>query len=285
MPDIPWQWQAAVFIAGLVLGSFLNVVIVRLPKMLARRDAGRGADGGDEDDGEDALSLASPASHCPACRRPLKAWHNIPLLSYLALRGRCAWCRAPISPRYPVVELATALALVGVLAVHQAPPAFAAGAALSACLIALVAIDLRDGLLPDAITLPLLWLGLAVNSFGLFTDAASAVLGAIAGYLSFAAMNQCYAAVRKQQGLGGGDMKLLAALGAWFGWQALPGIVLLASVTGLATSLAMIAAGRWKRTTRIPFGPYLALAGWVCLLFGETLRDPLRVLLGGGEWP
>jgi len=285
MPDIPWQWQAAVFIAGLVLGSFLNVVIVRLPKMLAQRDAGGGDGNGADNGGDDALSLASPASHCPACRRPLKVRHNIPLLSYIALKGRCAWCRAPIGLLYPAVELATALALVGVLMVHQAPPVFAAGAALSACLIALVAIDLRDGLLPDAITLPLLWLGLAVNSFGLFTDAASAVLGAIAGYLSFAAMNQCYAAVRKQQGLGGGDMKLLAALGAWFGWQALPGIVLLASVAGLAASFAMIAAGRWKRTTRIPFGPYLALAGWACLLSGEALKDPLRLLLGGAEWP
>ncbi len=283
MLDLPWQWPAAVFIGGLVLGSFLNVVIYRLPLILARR---RREECRESSGGEDAaLSLASPASHCPACRRPLKYRHNLPLLSYIALKGRCAWCRAPISLRYPAVELATALALVGVFMVHDTAPEFAAGAALSACLIALAAIDLRDGLLPDAITLPLLWLGLLVNSFGVFADAVSAILGAAAGYLFFAAMNQCYAAVRKQQGLGGGDMKLLAALGAWFGWQALPGMVLLASVSGLAASLAMIAAGKWKRTTRIPFGPYLALAGWVCLVSGETLRDPLRLLLGVGEWP
>ena len=156
---------------------------------------------------------------------------------------------------------------------------------LVACLIALATIDLRTGLLPDAITLPLLWFGLAANSLATFADAQSAIIGAIAGYLSFFVLDRSYAAVRKQQGLGGGDLKLLAALGAWFGWQALPGIVLLASVSGLAASLAMIVAGRWRRTTRIPFGPYLALAGWLCLVSADAFKNPLRWLpADGSSW-
>ena len=281
MPDISWQWLAAVFGGGLILGSFLNVVIYRLPLMASQRDP----DDVPDDAGYARLSLASPASHCPACRQPIAWRHNVPLLGYLLLQGRCAHCRAPISPRYPIVELATALACVGVALVHDAWPQFAAGVVLAACLMALAAIDLRHGLLPDAITLPLLWFGLAVNGAATFADAQSAIFGAVAGYLSFFVLDRSYAALRKQQGLGGGDIKLLAALGAWFGWQALPGIVLLASLSGLAASLAMIAAGRWRRATRIPFGPYLALAGWLCLAAPDAFKNPLRLLLAnGGAW-
>ena len=284
MLDVAWQWLAVVFGGGLILGSFLNVVIYRLPLMPSSH--GQGDERDDEADGVAGyarLSLAVPASHCPACQRPIAWRHNVPLLGYLFLRGRCAHCRAPISPRYPIVEMATALACVGVALVHGGWPQFVTGVVLVACLIALATIDLRDGLLPDAITLPLLWLGLIANSLTTFTDAQSAIIGAVAGYLSFFVLDRSYAAVRKQQGLGGGDVKLLAALGAWFGWQALPGIVLLASVSGLAASLAMIAAGRWRRATRIPFGPYLALAGWLCLMFADTFKNPLRWLFANGH--
>ena len=279
MLDISWQWLAAVFGGGLILGSFLNVVIYRLPLMPSQREQ----DDREADDGYARLSLASPASHCPACRQPIAWRHNVPLLGYLLLRGRCAHCQAPISLRYPIVELTTALACVGIALVHDAWPQFAAGIVLVACLMALATIDLRDGLLPDAITLPLLWLGLAANSAATFADAQSAILGAVAGYLSFFVLDRTYAAVRKQQGLGGGDIKLLAALGAWFGWQALPGIVLLASLSGLAASLMMIVAGRWRRATRIPFGPYLALAGWLCIVSPDTFKNPLRLLLADGN--
>ncbi len=279
MLDSSWPWLAAVFGGGLILGSFLNVVIYRLPLMPSQREP----DDEPGDDGYDHLSLATPASHCPACRQPIAWRHNVPLLGYLLLKGRCAHCRTPISPRYPIVELTTALACVGVALAHDAWPQFSAGVVLAACLTTLAAIDLRDGLLPDAITLPLLWFGLAVNGLATFADAQSAIMGAIAGYLSFFVLERSYAALRKRQGLGGGDVKLLAALGAWFGWQVLPGIVLLASLSGLAASLSMIAAGKWRRATRIPFGPHLALAGWLCLLSADAFKNPLRLLLANGS--
>ncbi|HKK22734.1 MAG TPA: A24 family peptidase, partial [Pseudohaliea sp.] len=218
-----------------------------------------------------SFSLAYPPSHCPVCEARIRPWHNIPLLSYLALRGRCAACKARISPRYPLVEAATGAASVAV-ALYFAPGLTAAAAlTFSWALIALTGIDIDHQLLPDDITLPLLWAGLLFNLLTGAVPLPDAVLGAAAGYLLLWSVYWLFKLLTGKEGMGYGDFKLLAAIGAWLGWQVLPLVILLSSLVGAVVGVAgMVLLGR-GRDVPIPFGPYLAAAGWIALLWGDPI--------------
>ncbi|NGY06676.1 prepilin peptidase [Solimonas terrae] len=274
LQDSPALLVAVVSVLGLLVGSFLNVVILRLPRMMEqtwKRDA-REALGLPAVE-EARLSLSHPASCCPSCQAPIRPWQNVPVISWLALRGRCAHCRAPISPQYPLVEAASAL-LSAVCAWHFGyGPALLGSLVLSWVLLALAVIDLRTQLLPDDLTLPLLWLGLLLALAPIFADLHSAVIGAAAGYLLLWAVFWLFKLATGKEGMGYGDFKLLAALGAWLGWQSLPTIVLLSSVVGAAVGIGLIVFRRHGREVPIPFGPYLAAAGWLTLVFGPQLQQ------------
>ncbi|HEY1610380.1 MAG TPA: A24 family peptidase [Paraburkholderia sp.] len=258
---------------GLVIGSFLNVVVHRLPIMLERAWRAEAADATGElfaDDGLPArYNLWLPRSACPHCGHVLRAWENIPVFSWLALRGRCSQCHARVSFRYPLIELASAACAVGALVVFGPSAKAFAAFALCAALIATSAIDLEHQLLPDSLTLPLLWAGLIVNLAGSFATLHDAVTGAIAGYLALWCVYWVFRLVRGVEGMGYGDFKLLAALGAWLGWAALPQIVVIAAVAGAVVGLV----ATWTRKQRfdepLPFGPYLA-AGALVTLFAGT---------------
>jgi len=264
---------------GLCVGSFLNVVIHRLPKMMEQEWHAQCADLRGEPpstatagSAEPAtLSLAKPRSRCPSCGHQITALENIPILSYLLLRGKCSNCAAPISPRYPVIEAVTAL-LSAYAAWHFGPTLQTAGALILLwALIALTAIDYDTQLLPDSITLPLLWFGLAFNLVNTYADLASAVIGAMLGYLTLWSVFWLFKLATGKEGMGYGDFKLLAALGAWLGWQMLPVIILLSSVVGAVVGISLIVVSRHGRNTPIPFGPYLAAAGIIALFWGSQL--------------
>ena len=264
---------------GLLVGSFLNVVIHRLPKMMEADWQAQAA----ELRGEDApararYNLVVPRSACPSCGTPIAAWQNVPVLSWLLLRGRCGHCSAPIPARYPIVEALTGVLAACAIARYGASAAGAGAMLLTFFLVALAFIDLDTQLLPDDLTLPLLWLGLAFNLAGTFAPIADAVVGAMAGYGILWAVYWAFRLATGKEGMGHGDFKLLAALGAWFGWQALPAIVLLASAVGAAVGIAMIVFARHRREVPIPFGPYLAGAGLLALYFAQ----PLGALFGLG---
>lgn len=257
---------------GLLIGSFLNVVIHRLPKMMDRDWRLHCAElRGEEATALEHLSLATPGSRCPACGHGITAMENIPVLSWLFLRGRCSACQQPISPRYPLVEAISGL-LCAFAAFHFGYGWPAAGALLLIwCLIALTFIDFDTLLLPDSITLPLLWAGLLFNLFGTFADLQSAVIGAISGYLSLWSVYWAFKLTTGKEGMGYGDFKLLAALGAWLGWQMLPLTILLSSLLGAVVGLALIVVAKRGRSVPIPFGPYLAVAGMLALFWGKPL--------------
>lgn len=266
-------WLSGALLLGLVVGSFLNVVIHRLPRMLERDWQAQCAELRDEPIADaPPYNLVSPASTCPACGHRIRAWENIPLLSYLLLGGRCSACGAPISIRYPLVELLTGLLSLAV--VWQLGPTAQALAGLFLLwgLVALTGIDLDTQLLPDQITLPLLWLGLLLNLNGLFTDLPSAVIGAVAGYLALWSVYHAFRLLTGKEGMGFGDFKLLAMLGAWLGWQMLPQIVLVSSLVGAVAGIGMILLRGRDRSRPIPFGPYLAVAGFIALLWGPQLN-------------
>jgi leader peptidase (prepilin peptidase)/N-methyltransferase len=258
---------------GLCVGSFLNVVIHRLPKMMERGWADQCAElAGREPEAKPRYDLVVPRSACPACGHAITAIENVPVVSWLALRGRCRACKAPISPRYPVVEL-----VAGALAVAAVWQFGAGWKGLAACaflwtLLALAFIDADTQLLPDDLTLPLLWGGLVANLFGLFVPLASAVIGAIAGYLVLWAVYWLFKLVRGKEGMGYGDFKLLAALGAWLGWPMLPQIVLVSSVLGAVGGILMIVLRGRDKAVPLPYGPWLAGAGAVALFFGPAIN-------------
>ena len=260
-------------IFGLLLGSFLNVVILRLPTRMYgewRRDA-RHYLGLEDEPQTQVINLSKPASHCPACGTPIKPQHNIPLISYLFLRGRCNACGTSISIQYPLIEL-----LAGLLAgffVYQYGVSINSlyGIIFSYSLLVLATIDLHEKLLPDEITLPLLWLGLFANLNNHFVALNSAVLGAIAGYLSLWFVFWTFKLLTGKEGMGYGDFKLLAALGAWLGWQMLPLIVLVSSALGAVVGLCMMFFGSSGRSSQIPFGPFLASAGWIAMIWGDNI--------------
>ncbi|HJW26213.1 MAG TPA: A24 family peptidase [Rhodocyclaceae bacterium] len=274
MLDTPGGLAALAGLLGLCIGSFLNVVIHRLPRMMERDWQMQCAELRNEVlEPAEPLTLAVPRSRCPDCGHPIGALENIPVISYLLLRGRCAGCRVAISPRYPLLEASTGL-LSAYLAWHFGLGWQAAGAlCLAWSLIALTFIDFDTQLLPDSITLPLLWLGLLFNVFGAFTDLQSAVIGAMAGYLSLWSVYWLFKLATGKEGMGYGDFKLLAALGAWLGWQMLPAIILLSSLVGAVVGIALIVLARHGRNVPIPFGPYLAAAGIIALLWGRPLTQ------------
>ena len=257
---------------GLCVGSFLNVVIHRLPKMMERQWRAECAElAGQEAPAAERYNLIVPRSACPSCNRPITALENIPLLSWLVLRGKCAGCSTRISPRYPAVEALTA-ALSAYVAWHFGFGMAAAGALLFTwVMIALTFIDLDTFYLPDSITLPLLWLGLLFNLSGTYTPLSGAVIGAAAGYLSLWGVYWIFKWATGKEGMGYGDFKLLAAIGAWLGWQMLPLTILLSSLVGAVIGVGMIVFAGRGRSVPIPFGPYLAIAGMIALLHGPAL--------------
>ncbi|MBD1551010.1 prepilin peptidase [Pseudomonas typographi] len=258
---------------GLLVGSFLNVVIHRLPTMLDRqwRAQAREYLQLPADAVQGRYDLLLPASSCPHCGHHIRAYENIPVLSYLLLRGRCSGCQARISRRYPLVELACGV-LSGFIGWHFGF-SWQGGAFLLFTwgLLALAMIDADTQLLPDVIVLPLLWLGLVVNAFGVFTPLAAAVWGAVLGYGALWAVFWLFRLATGKQGMGYGDFKLLAAIGAWGGWQALPLTLLLSSLVGALLGLATLRLRGAKASTPLPFGPYLAVAGWIALLWGDEI--------------
>ncbi|MEE8429116.1 MAG: A24 family peptidase [Gammaproteobacteria bacterium] len=272
-------WVSIAAILGLVVGSFLNVVIHRLPLMMEREWTEQYQELAGEPnqntvkEAQAPINLLTPGSQCPHCGYRIRAWENIPVISYLLLQGRCSNCQVKISVRYPIVELIAGL-LSAIVAWHfgfgwQAVAAML----LSWSLIALSAIDIDHQLLPDAITLPLLWAGLTISLFPVFIESPASILGALAGYLCLWIIYHLFKLITGKEGMGYGDFKLLAALGAWMGWGALPIVVLLSSVVGAIAGITMIVVRGRDRQVPIPFGPYLAAAGWLTLLWGQLISD------------
>jgi len=272
--QFPWAYYLFVLIIGLLVGSFLNVVIYRLPLMMQRewRSDCREFLELPADDQPEKLNLMLPRSRCGHCGHQITALENIPLISYLLLKGQCSACKTHISIQYPLVELFTGIISV-IIAWHfgvSLQTLFAL--ILSWSLIAASGIDLGHKLLPDSITLPLLWLGILLGYFSVFIDLESSVIGAIAGYLSLWSVYITFKLITGKEGMGHGDFKLLAMLGAWMGWEMLFVIILTSSLVGATIGVSMILLKKTSRATQIPFGPYLAAAGWMSLLFGEQLN-------------
>jgi leader peptidase (prepilin peptidase) / N-methyltransferase len=271
----PLLFPFAAGLLGLLVGSFLNVVIYRLPKMMEaawRRECREFLQlEATDESGDERLDLALPASHCPNCQAPIRAIHNIPLLSYLMLRGRCASCGAAIGLRYPLIELTAGV--LGFLSIwwFGATPLGIAAVLFCWALLALTVIDIDHQLLPDQITLPLLWAGLLVNAVGGFVSLSDAVWGAAAGYLILWTVYWVFKLLTGKEGMGYGDFKLLGAMGAWLGWQFLPLIILLSSLVGAVCGGILLYASRRGSQVPIPFGPYLAGAGLITLFWGEQL--------------
>ena len=271
------QSSPALFIAtcvvlGLCTGSFLNVVIHRMPRIMETRWRAECAELNNQEPlATERFNLIVPRSSCPSCGHQISALQNIPILSYLALRGKCSACKAPISPRYPVIEALTAV-LSGYAAWHMGFGLAAAGALIFTwAMIALAFIDLDTFYLPDDITLPLLWAGLLFNLVGGYVDLASAVVGAAAGYVTLWLVFWIFKLATGKEGMGYGDFKLLAAIGAWLGWKMLPLVILLSSFVGAVVGILLIIIARRGRNVPIPFGPYLAIAGIIALFHGEAL--------------
>ena len=272
----PAFFISCITLLGALVGSFLNVVIHRLPIMMERQWQQQCVEISaqtlpTEPLTEETYNLAQPGSSCPHCGHKIRPWENIPVISYLILRGKCSGCGTHISLRYPIIETATAL-LSGFAAWHFGFSwESAAALLLTWTLISLTVIDLDHQLLPDSITLPFLWVGLALNLFGVFTDINSAVVGAIAGYLALWSVYWGFKLVTGKEGMGYGDFKLLALLGAWMGWQMLPLIILLSSLVGAVIGIGLILMRGRDHNIPIPFGPYLAIAGLIALYWGETI--------------
>ncbi len=255
-------------LAGLFVGNWLTVLTHRLPRMMEREWQAQCLDAAGKPRPAGHYGLLSPASHCPACETPIPRMARIPLLGWLLLRGRCAACHAPIGWRYPVIELLTCVLFAACALRFGATPIALAAMGLSAALVALAWIDFETTLLPDVMTQPLLWAGLLVNLFDAFTSVQTAVVGAAAGYLFLWVIFHVFRLLTGREGMGQGDFKLLAALGAWFGVEALPMLLLSASLVGVLIGGALTLTGRASRGQPLPFGPYLALAGLVMLLLG-----------------
>lgn len=271
---LPIPFTILMGVVGLLVGSFLNVVIYRLPRMMQRQWRHDCLEylQLENTDSTETFNLALPKSTCPQCKTPILAHHNVPILSYLWLRGQCAVCKNPISARYPIVELVTALTSMTVAWHFGYGEQAAAGLLLTWTLIALSGIDLDHQLLPDVIMLPMLWFGLILSLFPIFTDSATSIIGAATGYLLLWSVYHGFKLFTGKEGMGQGDFKLLAMLGAWLGWQYLGLIILLSSLVGATLGLTLISLNKQKRETPIPFGPYLAVAGWIALLWGDKLN-------------
>ena len=274
MPDLPLVfWIAAAGVLGALVGSFLNVVILRLPARMEwfwKRDA-RELLELPEDPTPAPPDLVRRASHCPRCKHPLSPWDNIPLLSWLALRGRCRYCKAPISFQYPLVELLCGIASAIVVWKFGVSWQAAAGLVFTWVLVAAAGIDFRTQLLPDSLTLPLLWLGLLASLVPLFVPTRDALIGAAAGYLALWSVYWLFKLATGKEGMGYGDFKLFAAAGAWLGWTALLPIIILAALSGALVGGAMLAVRGQDRSIPFAFGPFLAIATWIWLIAGHEL--------------
>ena len=285
----PMLFIGSVFILGLVVGSFLNVVIYRLPIMLQREWQMQATEvlGQEPAPAADRFTLSTPRSACPRCKAPITAFQNIPIVSWLVLRGRCASCKNPISPRYPLIELATGL-LSAIVAWHFGFGTTATcGILVTWVLIAMTGIDIDHQLLPDSLTLPLMWLGLLTAvvigptpGLALPVSPRDAILGATAGYLSLWSVFHIFRLITGKEGMGYGDFKLFAALGAWMGWQSLLLIIMLSAATGALLGIMMILLRGRDRAAPMPFGPYLAAAGWIAMLYGGQLVNGYLRLSG-----
>lgn len=270
----PALFTACIFVFSLMVGSFLNVVIYRLPVMMERgwkSECRELLEQAGEQENE-RFNLIVPRSRCPHCGHLIGALENIPLLSYLLQKGRCKHCEGSIPARYPVIELTTAIlsAVVAFKFGFGAEALF--GILLTWALIALTGIDIDHQLLPDSITMPFLWLGILLSFWNVYVDLPTSVTGAMAGYLSLWSIYWLFKLATGKEGMGYGDFKLLALLGAWFGWQFLPTIILLSSIVGAVVGISLILFRRHERSVPIPFGPYLAAAGWIAMLWGEQLN-------------
>jgi leader peptidase (prepilin peptidase)/N-methyltransferase len=267
-----------VFISGLLIGSFLNVVILRLPARLeydwrCQCKELLEIENQDGEASEPPPGIMWSRSQCRDCGHLIKSYENIPLISYLFLKGRCSSCKTPISLRYPIIEAVTAISFL-VVAIHFGPTwESVAAIGLTAMLIVLTGIDIDHQLLPDDLTFILLWCGLFASLFNTFTDPVSSIIGALAGYLSLWAVYHLFRLLTGKEGMGYGDFKLLAALGAWVGWQMIPLIILLSSLVGAVIGLGMIGLKRHKSSQPMPFGPFIALAGWITLMWGDHIID------------
>ena len=287
----PWLFIALSFIFAATIGSFLNVVIHRFPVMMKRewqqecnqylqeyhedivKKIGIEQLNKPIDAFPEKYNLVVPGSACPKCKTSIKPWHNLPVLGWLMLKGKCAACHAPISARYPIIEFITGL-LVATLAWHFGPSwQFVFASILTFILVALTGIDLDEMLLPDQMTLPLLWLGLIINLNHTFASPTDAIIGAAAGYLSLWSIFWLFKILTGKEGMGYGDFKLLAVFGAWLGWQMLPLVILLSSFVGAVVGITMIVNKRLKQGNPIPFGPYIAAAGWIALIWGQPIVD------------
>lgn len=282
----PIAFFVTVFVISLCIGSFLNVVAYRLPIMMRKQATADYFEITEQEaeleklQNQKPFNLMTPHSACPKCKTSIKPWQNIPVISYLWLKGKCASCKTHISARYPIVELATGL--LGLVV------AFEFGATLQTAimlvftyfLVALTLIDLDEYLLPDSLTLPLIWIGLLANSFGVFTSLENAVYGAVVGYLSLWSVFWLFKLLTGKEGMGYGDFKLLAAIGALLGWQALPLVILLSSAVGAIVGILMIIILGRDKNIPIPFGPYLAAAGFIAALWGQSITDAYFSLTG-----
>lgn len=277
----PAAFYSAVVILSLIIGSFLNVVVYRLPKMLEQgwtqecrvflADENEAEKIAEEINASPTLTLSVPASSCPHCQHKVRFYENIPVISWLCLGGKCSQCKQPIAKRYPLVELSTACLSVIVASYYGVTLTTLFILILTWGLVALTLIDFDHMLLPDQITLPLLWLGLLVNINGSIVSLDSAVIGAVVGYMSLYSVFWLFKAITGKEGMGHGDFKLVALFGAWMGWQLLPLLILMASVVGAVVGISLILFKGHKREQAIPFGPYLAISGWVTLLWGEAI--------------
>lgn len=273
--EYPGFFLFVVAVLSLFIGSFLNVVIYRLPHMMEQSwsEECRIYLGLKPHTDLEKFNLTLPFSHCPHCKKPIKPWHNIPIISYLWLRGQCNYCHAPISIRYPLVEALTCLMSVYVAWRFGVTWQTAAALGFTWMLISLTFIDIDHHMLPDQLTLLLLWTGLFCSLFFLFADSQDAIIGAITGYLIFAMLQFFFGLATGKIGMGQGDYKFLAALGAFIGWQLLPLIILLASISGIIFTLVHMLIKREFKSVPLPFGPYLALAGWIALLWGHEIMQ------------
>ncbi|RYV03125.1 prepilin peptidase [Shewanella sp. OPT22] len=277
------------FVFAAIVGSFLNVIIHRVPVMLKRewqqecnhyleeyhpqrfKALGEKELNKSIDSFPEKYNLLTPTSACPKCNSKIKPWHNIPVFGWVMLKGKCANCSDKISARYPIVEFITGAAVAYLAWVFGPTIEFAATSVLTFVLIALTGIDLDEMLLPDSLTLPLLWLGLILNVNGTFVSLESAIIGAIAGYLSLWSVYWAFKLLTGKEGMGYGDFKLMAVFGAWLGWQMLPLIILLSSLVGAIVGIGLIATRKLHSGNPIPFGPYIAIAGWVAMLWGKDI--------------
>ena len=272
----PWLFYTAVTLISLSVGSFLNVVIYRLPVMMQnewRTDCRNFLELEADKKTSETFNLSKPNSSCPNCGHKIRAWENIPVISYLVLAGKCSSCKTHISIQYPVIEIVTALLSLLIAFKFGVSAETFFGLIFTWALVSLTMIDAKTQLLPDDITLPLLWLGILVNTSDLYTDLESSVFGAMAGYLILWSIYKLFKLVTGKEGMGYGDFKLLAALGAWMGWILLPQIILLSSLVGAVIGVSMIMIRKHDKSVPIPFGPYLAIAGWIAFVWGVEINQ------------